>query len=113
VAEHVLPAYVDGLLAHWRESAEDAGEKDLIRRLDAGEDVSAEEIAHDRLLWGAPEDVIGQITRYRELTGSEHVHAAFGAGLPAGDSSVSTRGSYDELAEMIRLFGREVIPAFR
>ncbi|WP_237534838.1 LLM class flavin-dependent oxidoreductase, partial [Streptomyces sp. SID3343] len=53
VAEHVLPAYVDGLLAHWRESAEDAGEKDLIRRLDAGEDVSAEEIAHDRLLWGA------------------------------------------------------------
>jgi probable F420-dependent oxidoreductase len=112
VAEQVLPAYVDGLLAHWRESAEDDAEKDLIRRLDAGEDVSAEEIAHDRLLWGAPEDVIGQITRYRELTGSEHVHAAFGAGLPAGDSSVSTRGSYDELAEMIRLFGREVIPAF-
>ncbi|WP_331767222.1 LLM class flavin-dependent oxidoreductase [Embleya sp. NBC_00896] len=112
VAEEVLPAYVDGLLAHWRESAEDDTEKDLFRRLDAGEDVPAEEIAHDRLLWGAPEDVVAQVGRYRESTGCDHVHAAFGAGLPAGDSAVSTRGSYDELAEMIRLFGREVIPAF-
>ena len=112
VAENVLPAYVGGLMEHWRESAEDDTEKDLFRRLDAGENVSPEEIASDRLLWGGPEDVIAQVTRYRELTGSDHVHAAFGAGLPAGDSSVSTRGSYEELLEMIRLFGREVIPAF-
>ena len=36
-----------------------------VRRIDAGEDVAAEEIADDRLLWGAPDDVIAQIERYR------------------------------------------------
>jgi len=36
----------------------------------------------------------------------------FGAGLPAGTSLNSHMGSFDELAAMIRLFGREVIPAF-
>ena len=40
------------------------------------------------------------------------VHAAFGAGLPAGSSERSTFGSFDDHAGMIRLFGREVIPAF-
>ena len=45
-------------------------------------------------------------------TGCEHVHAAFGAGLPADTSERSTFGSFEDLAEMMRLFGREVIPAF-
>ncbi len=111
VAEQVLPAYVDGLLAHWRESTEDAEEKALFSRLDAGERVPAEEIAADRLLWGAPDDVIGQIERYRRETGCDHVHAAFGSGLP-GSSEQSTLGGFEQQAEMIRLFGREVIPAF-
>jgi probable F420-dependent oxidoreductase len=112
VEEQVLPAYVDGLVEHWRESAEDDVELELFRRMDAGEDVSPTEIAEDRLLWGAPDDVIAQIERYRRETGADHVHAAFGAGLPAGSSAVSTMGSFEELAAMIRLFGREVIPAF-
>ena len=40
VREEVLPAYVDGLMEHWRESAEDAEEKELFARIDAGEPVS-------------------------------------------------------------------------
>lgn len=112
IATEVLPDYVDGLLVHWRESVEDDVEKQLFARMDAGEAVPPEEIAADRLLWGSPDDVIAQIGRYREATGATHVHAAFGAGLPANASERSTFGSFDDHAAMIRLFGREVIPAF-
>jgi probable F420-dependent oxidoreductase len=111
VREEVLPAYVGGLMEHWRESVEDEAEKELFARIDAGENVSPEEIAADRLLWGDPNDVIGQVERYRETTGAEHVHAAFGAGLPA-HAGPSTFGGFEELRDMIRLFGREVISAF-
>jgi alkanesulfonate monooxygenase SsuD/methylene tetrahydromethanopterin reductase-like flavin-dependent oxidoreductase (luciferase family) len=111
VHEEVLPAYVGGLMEHWRESVEDDAEKELFARIDAGEEVSPEEIAADRLLWGDPNDVIGQVERYRETTGATHVHAAFGAGLPA-HTGPSTLGDFTELRDMIRLFGREVISAF-
>jgi probable F420-dependent oxidoreductase len=110
VVESVLPAYVDGLVEHWRESTEDAEEKALFARMDAGEDVTTE-IANDRLLWGSPEDVIGQIQRYQETTGATHVHAAFGAGLP-GSGAQASMGDFDTMAAMIRLFSREVMPAF-
>ena len=112
VEEDVLPEYVGGLVEHWRESAEDDTELELFRRMDAGEDVPPTEIARDRLLWGSPETVIEQLQRYRAETGCDHVHAAFGAGLPANTSNMSSMGSFDDIAEMIRLFGREVIPAF-
>jgi len=111
VMEDVLPAYVDGLMEHWRESVEDDVELELFARIDAGEDVSAEDIAADRLLWGDPDRVIGQIRDYRTATGCTHVHAAFGAGLPA-DTGQASLGSFDDIADMIRLFGREVITAF-
>lgn len=112
VEEDVLPRYVDGLMEHWRESAEEDEEKALFARIDAGEQVTPQEIARDRLLWGTPEMVVAQVERYRELTGCDHVHAAFGAGLPANTSERSSMGEFDAIAEMIRLFGREVIPAF-
>ncbi len=111
VRTEVLPHYIDGLMEHWRESVEEDEEKALFARIDAGERVSPEEIAADRLLWGGPERMIGQIEAYRAATGCDHVHAAFGAGLPAGTGQASL-GEFDEIAEMIRLFGREVIPAF-
>jgi probable F420-dependent oxidoreductase len=113
VREQVLPAYVDGLMVHWRESTEDATEQELFDRIDRGERVGPEEIAEDRLLWGDPEHVVGQIERYREATGCEHVHASFGAGLSAEFGDRSSMGEFDEMAEMIQLFGSEVIPAFR
>jgi probable F420-dependent oxidoreductase len=109
VEDGVLPAYVDGLVEHWRESTEDEEEKRLFERMDAGEDV-AREIADERLLWGSPEDVIGQIERYRARTGAEHVHAAFGAGLPG--SGQASMGDFETQAAMIRLYGAEVISAF-
>jgi hypothetical protein len=86
-------------------------ERALFSRIDAGEDVSPEEIAADRLLWGGPERVIAQVERYRTETGCDHVHAAFGAGLPA-DTGRASLGEFDDLATMIRLFGAEVLPAF-
>ena len=112
VREEVLPEYVGGLMEHWRESVEDPVELDLFARLDAGESIGPEAIAQDRLLWGTPDDVISQIQRYRDQTGCTSLHAAFGAGLPSGSSNVSSMGDFDEIAAMIRLFGREVIPAF-
>jgi probable F420-dependent oxidoreductase len=111
VMDEVLPEYVGGLMEHWRESVEDDAERELFARIDAGEKVSAADIAADRLLFGAPDDVIAQVQRYHSLTGAEHVHAAFGAGLP-GASAKASLGTFAEIAEMIRLFGREVIPAF-
>ncbi len=113
VLEEVLPRYIEGLLVHWRESAEDEVERALFARLDAGEQIRPEQIAADRLLFGTPQDVIGQIEHYRRETGCEHVHAAFGAGMPAREDEYSTLGGFEQQAEMIRLFGREVIPAFR
>ena len=112
VEEEKLPPMVDSQLAHWRESAEDEEERRLFARIDAGEHVPASEIARDRFLWGAPEDVIEQITRYRAATGCEHLHVAFGGGLPARTMDTDARGLYEELREMFVLFGREVIPAF-
>ena len=111
VRTEVLPHYIDGLMEHWRESVEEDEEKQLFARIDAGEQVSPEEIAADRLLWGGPDRMIAQIESYRAATGCDHVHAAFGAGLPAGTGQASL-GEFDDIAEMIRLFGREVIPAF-
>ena len=71
VKDEVLPAYVDGLMEHWRESAEDDVEKQLFARMDAGQAVSPEEIAQDRLLWGDPDQVIEQI---RVLRARDGVH---------------------------------------
>ena len=111
VRTEVLPVYVDGLMIHWRESAEEKEEKELFARIDAGENITAEDIAADRLLWGDPERVIGQIRGYEATTQCDHVHTAFGAGLPA-DTGQASLGNFEDIAAMIRLFGREVIPAF-
>ena len=59
-------------MEHWRESAEDDEEKSLFARIDAGEGVTAQEIARDRLLWGAPDDIIEQIQRYQS---GDRLHA--------------------------------------
>ena len=78
--------------------------------MDAGEDVDPAEIADDRILWGAPEDIIAQIERYQALTGCTHVHVAFAMGLPGAGTSYL--GDPRSITAMVELFGREVIPAF-
>lgn len=113
VEHEILPDYVDGLIEHWRESAEDDEENAMFARMDAGEHVPATEIAQDRLLWGSPDNVIAQIERYVRDTNTDHVHAAFGAGLVGNTSERSTYGTFEQHADMLELFGREVIPAFR
>lgn len=109
IEEVVLPSYVDQVMGHWRESAEGEEERELVARIDRGEKVTAEEIAGDRLLWGTPDQMLGQIDRYRKLTGVEHLHVSFGAGLPS-DSPAGFRGTYEEHREMLTLFGTEVMP---
>ena len=59
-----------------------------------------------------PDDIIEQIQSYHAGTGCTHVHTAFGAGIPGNTNERSTYGSFEQHAEMLRLFGREVIPAF-
>ena len=118
VEEHVLPLYVKGLLAHWTESGRAPGLRApdtaaLIARLEAGETLSPSEIARNRLIWGSPDDAIEQIQQFRDETGADHIHVAFGTGLPAEGVNQSSLGDYKELAAMIQLYGREVISAFK
>jgi alkanesulfonate monooxygenase SsuD/methylene tetrahydromethanopterin reductase-like flavin-dependent oxidoreductase (luciferase family) len=110
ILDGVLPAYVGGLIEHMREAAEDDDNRALFARLDRGEKVSDEEIADDRILWGAPDDVVGQIKRYEQLTGCDHIHVAFAMGLSGHQSSYM--GDLESISAMVRLFGDEVIPAF-
>jgi probable F420-dependent oxidoreductase len=112
VEEGLLPAYVDGLITHWREATVDESARDIMRRIDAGEHVPPAEVARDRLIWGSPDDAVEQVQRFRDRTGADHVHVAFGTGMPAVGVNRSSIGEFAELAEMMRLFGKEVIPAF-
>ncbi len=118
VEEGVLPQYVKGLIGHWTESSRDPSLRTpdvaaLVERIERGENVTPAEIAQDRLIWGSPEDAITQIQRFRELTGADHIHVAFGIGLPAEGVQQASIGGFQEIAEMMRLYGREVISAFR
>jgi probable F420-dependent oxidoreductase len=108
VRQVVLPADVDGLLGHWRESAEEPEEKELFARLDRGE-LSPADIAADRLLAGTPEECVAQILRYRRETGVDHIHLALGAGLPSA-TTIGHYGTFEELMDMVTLFGTEALP---
>lgn len=110
VEDGALQQYVNGLLTQWRSSSKEGATGDFIRRIDSGENVPATEIAHNRLIWGSPDDVIEQIRGLRDNLGVDHLHMGFGTGLH-GSGDV-TFGGLRELGEMLRLFGREVMPAF-
>jgi probable F420-dependent oxidoreductase len=113
VAEKWLPDFVEYNLVHWRESTEGEEERRLFARLDAGEAVSPEEIAGERFFWGTPDDCIESIERYRRETGCDHLSIGFGGGTMTRPDSLRTAEAYRELMDMVRLFGREVIPAFK
>jgi probable F420-dependent oxidoreductase len=110
ILEGVLPQYVAGVMGHLRESAEDEANRSVIARMDAGEAVDPAEIADDRILWGAPDDIVAQIKRYEAITGCTHVHVAFAMGLPG--AAASYLGDPASITSMVELFGREVISAF-
>jgi probable F420-dependent oxidoreductase len=108
IRDVVLPAYVNGLLDHWRESAEEPEEKELFARLDRGE-LAPADVAADRLLAGTPQECVEQILRYRRATGVNHIHLALGAGLPSA-TTLGYFGTFEEQLEMITLFGTEALP---
>ena len=110
VREEVLPAYMDGLMEHWRESAEDDKEKALFRVSTPGR-TSAPRRSPPTGCCGAP----GRRHRPGRALPAEHRAAITstprsGQDCPA-HSGAATMGGYEELREMIRLFGREVISA--
>lgn len=117
VEETVLPGYCKGLVDHWRgpvlTDPHMSEERKLIERIDSGEKVSPEEILRDRVLWGSPDDLIEQITRYRDLTGCEYINIGFGQGQPSEESVYDFIGTPEDHKEIITLFGQEVIPAFK
>lgn len=114
IERDVLPDYIKGLLGHWRESTTDPENIEIIRRIDAGGAIPTRQIADDRLLWGDPDSIIRQIKTLRQKTGLDHLIVAFGTGLPAhSDLNSRSIASFDDVAGMVRLFAREVMPAFR
>ena len=114
IEQDVLPDYIGGLLDHWRESNRDHDRADLLHRIDVlGEPVPVREIADARLLWGSPDRVIEQIRHLQRTTGLEHLGLGFGTGLPMHSRLNQSFGSFEEVSKMMRLFAREVMPAFR
>ncbi len=55
-----------------------------------------------------------QIRRFQKETGCDHFHLVFGQGVASGGGGTRPFiGSFEEQVEMLRLFGREVMPASR
>lgn len=117
VEETVLPGYCKGLTDHWRGPIENdpnmTEERALIERIDAGERVLPAEILQDRVLWGSPDDVIGQIERFREKTDCNWINIGFGQGQPSEESVYDFIGTPEDHKKIIRLLGEEVIPHFK
>lgn len=62
-----------------------------------------EELADDRFLWGTPDDIIAQIEDMQDRFALDHLALRFHhSGMPQ-----------DLVEDQIRLFGEEVIPAFK
>ena len=73
----------------------------VYRRMLAGEDVTVEEFSRDRAIAGTPDDCIREIGAWRDRCGADAMLFLLNEDLP-----------FDGLVDTIRLFGREVFPAF-
>ena len=97
-----LPDAIESQLWYWRAGARGRDDEGLFQRLDAGEQVTLEEFARDRAIVGTPDDCITEIQRYREATNPDYLLL-----------SIGSRGGFQRALEAVRLWGREVIPAFK
>jgi probable F420-dependent oxidoreductase len=94
--------WLPGYLAH-RHAAQTRGSVWAGSSVDAGGDLTVAGVARDRALVGTPEDIIEEIHRCRARTGCEAIIVnmnAFAGDIPA-------------IERQLRLFAREVMPAFR
>lgn len=108
-----LPDFVGRQLAYWRESTEGDAERRMFARIDAGERVTAAEIAQDRFCGGTADDVVRDLEALHARTGCTHVSVGFGGGLSGRSIDVATSESaYSTTMSMLERFGNEVIPAF-
>jgi probable F420-dependent oxidoreductase len=108
-----LPPFVANQIAYWRIAAEGPGEREVIARLDAGEDLSPRDIAAGRFIGGAVDDVVAGIAECETVTGCEHISVGFGGGISGTADRTRSLEAYEEQRSMIERFGREVLPAFR
>jgi alkanesulfonate monooxygenase SsuD/methylene tetrahydromethanopterin reductase-like flavin-dependent oxidoreductase (luciferase family) len=70
---------------------------------ESGESLALEELARDRFVIGAPDDVIRECLRHRDELGVTHLIVRFN--FPGMSQA--------NVLKAIRLFGKEVIPAVR
>ncbi|WP_129113534.1 LLM class flavin-dependent oxidoreductase [Halegenticoccus tardaugens] len=92
---------VRGPLMDKYESYSDWGQDDAIEADDFGS--PWEKLRHERFLVGSPDDVVADIERYREELDLDYLVVR--TQFPGND--------FEDVRESIRLFGEEVIPAFR
>jgi probable F420-dependent oxidoreductase len=102
VQQHWLNDASQSMLGVWKAGGRFTNGDELARKVMAGEPLTVEEFAADRDVAGTPDECITQITAFRQLTGCEYFLAMFGE-----TPSAAT------LSEALKLFGREVIPAFQ
>ena len=96
-----LPKATEQGLWYWRAGARGRDEEGIFERLDRGEKVSLEEFTRDRTVAGSPEDCVREIERYREAIDPDYLLL-----------SVGTSGGFERTLHCVKLWGREVIPAF-
>lgn len=100
----VMPA-MRGYLAHY--AGTDAGsgtlpwDSELMQRVARQEHVPVEEFTRGQALAGTPDDVIAEITAWRDKVNPDSM-----------ELMLTGPTDYDRLREMIELFGTEVLPQF-
>jgi probable F420-dependent oxidoreductase len=99
--ERWLPGVLDMQLGYWRAGAQGRDDDGVFARLERGERVSLPDFAHDRVIAGTPDDCVAQIRRWQETVAPDHLLLGLSGPTPGPDG----------LADALRLFGREVLPA--
>jgi alkanesulfonate monooxygenase SsuD/methylene tetrahydromethanopterin reductase-like flavin-dependent oxidoreductase (luciferase family) len=109
VEEDWLPGAVEGFRHYARAGSRYRGTSPLYDALDRGGSLTLDALGAGQFVAGNPDDCIRDIHLFGEATGCEWFQCSFSSGAVA---SAEDR-DYEELIASIKLFGREVIPAFR
>jgi probable F420-dependent oxidoreductase len=87
---------------YWDAGARGRDDEGIATKLDAGDTVTFEEFAPDRVIAGSPDDVIAQIERWHEATGCNYMHLGL-SGAEEGPTG---------MVAAMALFQRHVLPVF-
>jgi probable F420-dependent oxidoreductase len=103
VEEQWLPPVINTLRGYRRAGAPGDTDKGLSSKLrsGSGEPLTLDRVGGEQFIAGTPDDCIRQVREWVDATGCDSMLISFGY------------GSYKERVAAMRLFGREVMPAFR